>query len=81
MSNEPRLAAFLKSMLTPMLVMPGHPTNGPFYLVKGILNAASKFPWAPASPHKLDVYIGLIPVLTAYAQVLCVDVAFCVHLP
>lgn len=51
-----------------MIAVPGHPTSGPFYLVKGLLNAATRFPWQPASPHKLTVYIRLIPLLAAFGQ-------------
>ena len=67
--NEVKRATFLRSMFTPMLVMPGHPTSGPFYLVKGLLNATGRYSWSPASPHKLAVYVALIPLLAGYAQV------------
>lgn len=38
--GESRVCNVLRSLLTPALVTPGHPTNGPFYLVKGIMFAA-----------------------------------------
>jgi hypothetical protein len=66
--NEAKLSAFLVSCFTPMIAVPGHPTSGPFYLVKGLLNAANRFPWQPASAHKLTVYIRLIPLLSAFGQ-------------
>lgn len=59
---------FLPSFLTPLMLMPGHPQYGPFYLVKGLVNGLVKFPWSHASDVRTKAYIDLLPVLTAFAQ-------------
>jgi hypothetical protein len=48
--------------------MPGHPTHGPMYLAKGVINVLNKFPWTSVEV-KTDLYITLIAVIATFAQV------------
>ena len=43
--NEARLAAYLLSLLSFLVLLPGHPEHGPFYIVRGLINAIPRFPW------------------------------------
>src|SRR5437870_646106 len=38
-STEEDLVAFLRNFASFLLLFPGHPKNGPFYLIQGLLNA------------------------------------------
>lgn len=67
-SAEPRLLAYLRHFASALLVVPGHPEHGPFYLLRGLLNAAQRFPWVEGSAAKTRLYISLLPLLTAFAQ-------------
>merc|ERR1711924_392967 len=67
-STETRLVSFLKCFCAALVVVPGHPEHGPFYLVRGLLNAVQRYPWKPANGCKTEVYIHLLGLLSAYAQ-------------
>ena len=49
-------------------MVPGHPEHGPFYLVKGLLNAIERYEWQESSGAKARVLISLLPLLCAYGQ-------------
>jgi len=51
-----------------MVVVPGHPEHGPFYLVKGLLKASDKYMWKEQKGNKIELYLTLIPTLNAYTQ-------------
>ena len=67
-STEPALVAFLSNFCAALVVVPGHPEHGPFYLVGGLLKAIQKYPWKPNTGGKTQVYISLVPLLCAYSQ-------------
>jgi len=67
-STEARLATFLRSFLSFLVVVPGHPTHGPFYLIQGLLNAMPRYEWTPETGHRTAVYIDMLPLLCAYSQ-------------
>ena len=66
--SEKRLATSLKAFLGFLVVVPGHPTHGPFYLLQGLLKALPRFEWNPASGLKISVYVAMLPVLAAQEQ-------------
>ena len=35
---------------------------------QGLINAVERFPWAPTSGRKTEVYITILPLLSAYGQ-------------
>lgn len=44
-STEESLISFLRNFLSSLVVVPGHPEQGPFYLVKGLLKVINDYPW------------------------------------
>jgi hypothetical protein len=66
--TEPMVLPTLKSFLSSMVVVPGHPEHGPFYLVKGLLKAAEKFPWKEIKGGKIELYLALVSTLATYTQ-------------
>lgn len=61
--------AFVKQVVSSLVVVPGHPDHGPFYLVLGLLNALPKYAhWQPHTGAKADALLALVPLLAAYAQ-------------
>ena len=53
----------LKSFLSSMVVVPGHPEHGPFYLVKGLLKASEKYSWKEIKGGKIELYLALVSTL------------------
>lgn len=39
------LVNFINSFAGLLVVIPGHPEHGPFYLVKGLIQVISAYPW------------------------------------
>ena len=66
--TEARLAAYLKSLLSTLVVVPGHPDHGLFYIVKGLLNAIPRYPWQEHTGMLTSVYIDMLGLLACYAQ-------------
>lgn len=66
--TEDRVAAYLRSLLATLVVAPGHPEHGPFYIVQGMLNAVPKYPWQPITGVQTGVYVDILALLATYAQ-------------
>lgn len=66
--TEKRLLPLLKKFLSLLVVVPGHPQHGPFYLLQGLLNALPRFPWDEGSGAKTDVYVSMLPLLCSQEQ-------------
>ena len=60
--TEEELVSFLRNFTSFLLLFPGHPEHGPFYLVKGLLNAIQTYePWKEnGSVGKARVYLGVL---------------------
>jgi hypothetical protein len=43
--TEEKLAEYVRKLLSTLVITPGHPVHGPFYIVQGLLNALPKFSW------------------------------------
>ena len=67
-STEPTLVELLSEFASLLLVVPGDPEQGPFYLVKGLLKAVSDYPWAKGTTAKIRIYLNMLSLLSAYAQ-------------
>lgn len=68
-STEEDLVSFLRNFASFLLLFPGHPKNGPFYLIQGLLNAIQQYaPWKSVTPHKTQVFIGMLQLFCTYAQ-------------
>lgn len=66
--TEDRLASYLRSLLSTLVVAPGHPEHGPFYIVQGLLNAMPRFPWQANTAVQTRVYVDILALLCTYAQ-------------
>ncbi|KAJ8605796.1 hypothetical protein CTAYLR_000528 [Chrysophaeum taylorii] len=64
--GDDRLSGFVATFSSSLVLVPGHPDRGPFYLVQGLLNALPRY--AHWKTRQCDAYIPLIPLLGAYAQ-------------
>jgi hypothetical protein len=59
----------LQALLAALVVLPGHPEHGPFYVLKNCLEALPKVQWRPGSEHcRTAVYISAAHLLCTYAQ-------------
>jgi len=68
-STEEDLSAYLRNLSSFLLLFPGHPKHGPFYLVQGMLNAVEAYqPWREASQHAAQVYLGVLSLFCTYYQ-------------
>jgi len=68
-STEEDLVGYLRNFASFLLMFPGHPNHGPFYLIQGLLNAIQAYePWKQGSQHKTQVYLGILALFTAYYQ-------------
>ena len=67
-STEPKLIEFIESFLASLVVVPGHPEHGPFYLISGLRNAISKYSWSEDNLGDIEVLINMLPVLACWSQ-------------
>eukprot|EP00943_MAST-04B_sp_MAST-4B-sp1_P004146 g4146.t1 len=67
-SSEPMLMEFVKTFLASLIVVPGHPEHGPFYLVSGLRNAIAKYSWNQEKLGKVELLLYMLPVLASWSQ-------------
>ena len=69
LSVEEAIAEFVADLARVMVCMPGHPENGPQYLVQALCSVVGKFPWNKLStPHRAHSQMRLMELLCAYCQ-------------
>jgi len=66
--TEEKLSIYLRSLLSTLVVAPGHPEHGPFYIVQGLLNAMPRYPWQVHTTYRTDVYIDMLALLCTFSQ-------------
>jgi len=66
--SEEKLLRFVRSLLSFLLLVPGHPEHGPFYIIQGLMNAVKKYPWQVSSGIHTKVYCDILALLCSYAQ-------------
>ncbi|KAL2620467.1 hypothetical protein R1flu_000672 [Riccia fluitans] len=59
---------FLRKLSAFLVVMPGHPEHGGFYIVKGLLNVLEMHPWLTPGQRRVQVLSGVLAMLAALAQ-------------
>jgi hypothetical protein len=67
-STENRVMTFLYQFMSFLVVVPGHPENGPFHILKLLLQAIPEYPWQANTGNQARVYVCLINLLCALAQ-------------
>jgi len=66
-ANEEKLLRFVQCLVGWLVVVPGHPEHGPFYLSNGLLVVITDFPWEKQE-NKLRALISIFCLFSAYAQ-------------
>lgn len=67
-SVERQLVEQLEQLASLLVAAPGHPEEGPFYLVRGLLKVVIDYPWEEHSAARGMVYLALLKCLYAHAQ-------------
>ena len=65
--TENKLIDYIQALMSTFIVVPGHPEHGPFYLVKGLINAIERYPWKSGA-SKTKLFVSMVPLLAAYGQ-------------
>ena len=66
--TEEKLLSVVKQLLSFLVLAPGHPEHGPFYVVKGLFNALLKYPWQPYTGVQIRAFIEILALLSTYGQ-------------
>lgn len=67
--TEEELVSYIRNFTAFLLLFPGHPEHGSFYLVKGLLNAVQTYdPWKDGSVGKTRVFLGVFALFCTYYQ-------------
>jgi hypothetical protein len=66
--TEPELVGLIKLLISCLIPVPGHPEHGAFYLIRGLLNAISKYQWSKGSDAKIKLYTAMLCALSAMYQ-------------
>jgi hypothetical protein len=67
-AKEEQMLEFVLRFASLLVVIPGHPELGPFYLFGGLLKVLSAFQWLPGSEVPCRVAMALLGTLCALAQ-------------
>ncbi len=67
-SSEPLLLDVVCNVMSALVVAPGHPQEGPFFLVKRLLNVLGEYQWPSGNTTKTALYIKMARLLCAYSQ-------------
>eukprot|EP01090_Pellita_catalonica_P021810 TRINITY_DN8265_c0_g1_i1.p1 TRINITY_DN8265_c0_g1~~TRINITY_DN8265_c0_g1_i1.p1 ORF type:complete len:820 (-),score=152.51 TRINITY_DN8265_c0_g1_i1:35-2494(-) len=67
-STEPALVNFVKTLCSSLVVVPGHPEFGAFYLIKGLLKVIGEYKWEEGSSGKAEIFLTLLSVFSAQFQ-------------
>jgi len=65
---EDQLESYLSNFLSAVIMMPGHPEIGPFYLYQGLLKVLKEYPWMKGSTARGSLYCKMLQSLAALAQ-------------
>lgn len=68
-SIEEDFVSYLRELASFLLLFPGHPEQGPFYLIKAMLNHVQGYePWKSNVQGKIRVYMGVLSLFCTYYQ-------------
>lgn len=69
--NDERLFCYIKALFSTLVLVPGHPELGPFYIIKGLMNAVPRYGWQtnPSNGMIIRVYIEMLGLLASLSQV------------
>jgi len=67
-SSNQAMINFLKYFISILVSVPGHPSNGPFYLLEALLKVIKSWEWEAKSTGKILVYNTVLALLAANSQ-------------
>jgi len=67
-STEEMLISYINNFSSILIIVPGHPEQGPFYLMKGLLKTISSYSWEKGSVAKLRIYCNMLVVFATCYQ-------------
>jgi hypothetical protein len=67
-SSEPMLVEITSNIISALVIAPGHPKEGPFFLVKRLMNVLGEYKWQSGNKTKIGLYIKVAQLLCAYSQ-------------
>jgi hypothetical protein len=62
------LIDYIKNFSSGLVVVPGHPEQGPFYLLKGLLKIIGEYNWESGNATKIKLFIHMLGLLSQLAQ-------------
>lgn len=66
--TEDKLLNIVRQLLSLLVIAPGHPEHGPFYVVKGLFNALGKYQWQSHTGVQTRAYLSILALLNVYSQ-------------
>lgn len=67
-STEEHLVSIISSLAAVLIVTPGHPEHGAFYLIKGLVKVVQDYKWEKGSLGKARVCLALLSSFVAQSQ-------------
>ncbi|EGG17750.1 hypothetical protein DFA_08749 [Cavenderia fasciculata] len=67
-STEDWTVQYLSNFISLLVVAPGHPENGPFYLIKALYKVVKDYPWERATTGKSRIIIQIMSLCSTWAQ-------------
>jgi anti-sigma28 factor (negative regulator of flagellin synthesis) len=70
-SNDEKLIELILNLLSFLVIVPGHPEYGPFYIIQGLLNAMKKYPWYNTNQviyYQMKIYMSILNYLSVMGQ-------------
>lgn len=66
-ATEEKVALLVRGLLGFLVVVPGHPEHGPFYIVQGLRNALPRYAWQENSTLKCKCFLDILALLCTYS--------------
>ncbi|KAF2072220.1 hypothetical protein CYY_006465 [Polysphondylium violaceum] len=67
-STEDWTVSYMSDFISLLVVVPGHPENGPFYLINAVHKVIKDYQWDLGSTGKARILIQIIALLSSWAQ-------------
>ncbi|EAL70691.1 hypothetical protein DDB_G0273559 [Dictyostelium discoideum AX4] len=67
-STEDWTISYVSDFISLLVVTPGHPESGPFYLVKALYKVIKEYQWESSSTAKSKLFIQLLLLCSSWAQ-------------
>ncbi|KAN0053116.1 hypothetical protein ACTA71_012598 [Dictyostelium dimigraforme] len=67
-STEDWTISYISDFISLLVVTPGHPESGPFYLVKALYKVVKEYQWESSSTAKSKIFIQLLLLCSSWAQ-------------